>query len=75
MGFMAFIKQMFTKGNGTEVKGGNRHSNAGDLTLSCVECGKNFTFEAGEQKFFKMRGLTPPKRCAVCRGKKRRGRR
>jgi hypothetical protein len=36
-----------------------------------VDCSSTFLFEVGEQKFFKMRGLTPPKRCPPCRSKRK----
>ncbi|OGR82384.1 MAG: hypothetical protein A2901_08020 [Elusimicrobia bacterium RIFCSPLOWO2_01_FULL_54_10] len=71
MGILAFFKKLV--GAGTETNG-NGKSGAGDLQLSCVECRKTFTFEAGEQKFFKQRGLSSPRRCGSCRGKKRRRR-
>lgn len=47
-----------------------------DRTLTCVECGAEFPFSAGEQEFFEQRGLgSPPKRCAACRkAQKQRGR-
>ena len=70
MGIVEFFKKLIGK-EGTD---GNGKSGAGDLQLSCVECRKSFTFEKGEQEFFKQRGLTPPKRCPSCRGKKRRRR-
>lgn len=39
-----------------------------DKTLSCVECGMEFTFTAGEQEFFASKGYTnEPKRCPTCR--------
>ena len=40
-----------------------------DLKLSCAECGGTFRFEAGEQAFYKSRGLSVPKRCPECRSK------
>ena len=40
-----------------------------DKTLTCVECGYEFTFTAGEQEFYASRGYTnEPKRCPQCRG-------
>ncbi len=40
-----------------------------DKTLTCVECGYEFTFTAGEQEFFASKGYTnEPKRCTQCRG-------
>jgi DNA-directed RNA polymerase subunit RPC12/RpoP len=44
-----------------------------DMTLRCVQCGKDFRFEWGEQVFYKSRGLTPPKRCPACRSESRGG--
>jgi hypothetical protein len=43
-----------------------------DLKIQCVECGGTFRFEAGEQEFFKSRGLSMPKRCPECRSNSRR---
>ena len=40
-----------------------------DKTLTCGECGDQFTFTAGEQEFFASKGFTnEPKRCTQCRG-------
>lgn len=38
-----------------------------DKILTCADCGDLFTFEAGEQEFFKSRSLAEPKRCPACR--------
>ena len=39
-----------------------------DKTLICCECSENFCFRAGEQEFFKDKGLVnEPKRCPNCR--------
>ncbi|MGG1659206.1 zinc-ribbon domain containing protein [Brevibacillus sp. NRS-1366] len=38
--------------------------------LKCWECGDRFIFEADEQKFYKLRGFVPPKRCPACRERK-----
>ncbi len=49
-----------------------------DKRLSCVGCGKEFVFTAGEQQFYQERGLaSEPRRCKDCRarGKGRGGRR
>jgi hypothetical protein len=40
-----------------------------DLKISCAECGNTFRFEAGEQAFYKSRGLSIPKRCPDCRSR------
>lgn len=43
-----------------------------DKTLACKDCGKNFTWTAGEQDFFAQKGFSkPPIRCADCRKKKK----
>jgi CxxC-x17-CxxC domain-containing protein len=43
-----------------------------DKTLTCVECGQEFTFTAGEQEFFAQKGFTnEPKRCKACKGRQR----
>jgi CxxC-x17-CxxC domain-containing protein len=38
-----------------------------DLTLTCRECGRDFTFTSGEQDFYASRGFSEPSRCADCR--------
>ncbi len=35
--------------------------------IQCVDCGKDFLFEAGEIAFYKSKGLIEPKRCKACR--------
>jgi CxxC-x17-CxxC domain-containing protein len=39
-----------------------------DRTLTCRDCGQQFTFTAGEQEFYQSRGLVnEPGRCTDCR--------
>ena len=39
-----------------------------DKTLTCRDCGAQFTFTAGEQEFFDQKGFTnAPTRCPDCR--------
>ena len=39
-----------------------------DKTLTCSDCGTQFTFSAAEQEFFRSKGYTnEPKRCPTCR--------
>lgn len=47
-----------------------------DQTIVCSDCSSNFIFSAGEQEFFKEKGLSNmPKRCPNCRkAKKQRSR-
>ncbi len=46
-----------------------------DKTLVCRDCGKEFTFTAGEQEFYMSRGLeSEPTRCRECRLARRRSR-
>ena len=43
-----------------------------DKTLVCQDCGKEFTFTAGEQAFYREKGLdNEPKRCKECRDKRK----
>ncbi len=39
--------------------------------LTCIDCGNDFVFKIGEQKYYKEKGFEPPKRCLSCRPKKR----
>ena len=39
-----------------------------DRSLTCADCGQEFSFTAGEQEFYAQRGFTEsPKRCVSCR--------
>jgi CxxC-x17-CxxC domain-containing protein len=39
-----------------------------DRTLTCRDCGEEFIFSGGEQRFFAEKGLTnTPQRCLSCR--------
>lgn len=38
-----------------------------DQTLTCRDCGQQFTFTSGEQSFYQERGYTQPQRCPSCR--------
>src|SRR4051812_45204696 len=38
-----------------------------DMTLTCRDCGQEFTFTSGEQDFYSSRGFSEPTRCADCR--------
>jgi CxxC-x17-CxxC domain-containing protein len=43
-----------------------------DKTLTCVECGADFTFSAEDQEYHASRGFThEPKRCPSCREARR----
>ena len=43
-----------------------------DQTLTCADCGKQFTWTASEQEFYQAKGFTnPPKRCPDCRAAKK----
>ncbi len=46
-----------------------------DKNLTCRDCGVQFVFSAGEQEFYKSRGLeNEPGRCPDCRSARRQGR-
>ena len=38
-----------------------------DKTMTCKDCGKEFTFTAGEQEFYAQNQFNEPKRCKACR--------
>lgn len=43
-----------------------------DKTLTCRECSKSFVWTAGEQAFYKERGLINiPARCSACRSNRK----
>ena len=46
-----------------------------DKILICKECGKEFTFTAGEQEFYAGKGLQEPKYCKECRDARKAARR
>jgi len=46
-----------------------------DKTLKCRDCGRDFTFTAGEQAFYSEKGFeNEPARCPECRASKKRER-
>ena len=46
-----------------------------DEMLTCVDCGQQFAFTAGEQEFYAMKGFTnKPSRCTDCRAARKAGR-
>ncbi len=46
-------------------------SKLNDRLLHCLDCGKDFQFTAGEQRYFFSKGLSIPKRCPECRLKRK----
>jgi len=47
-----------------------------DKTLTCRDCGQEFTFSAAEQEFFAEKGFTnEPGRCPECRAARKRNNR
>src|SRR6204780_5744807 len=44
-----------------------RRTMAGDIQLTCSDCGQDFTFTSADQSFFQERGYSTPKRCKACR--------
>lgn len=40
-------------------------------TIICKDCGKEFEYTVGEQKFFEERGFSAPIRCKECRAAKK----
>ncbi len=39
-----------------------------DKTITCVNCGQQFAWTAGEQEFYASKGLPEPQYCLICRG-------
>lgn len=42
-----------------------------DQTLTCSDCGMQFTFTERDQQYYKERGFVPPRRCRTCREKRK----
>ncbi len=42
-----------------------------DERIECIECGRAFIWSTGEQRFYRERGLSQPKRCPDCRSQRR----
>lgn len=42
-----------------------------DYEITCQDCQELFVFTAGEQLFYRDKGLTPPHRCPDCRAKRK----
>ena len=38
-----------------------------DQTITCSDCGKEFTFTESEQEFYRSKGFNSPSRCQDCR--------
>src|SRR5947209_17950904 len=57
----------------SEIMEGHRvTSSYVDRSLTCVECGSEFIFSAGEQEFHAQKGFTnEPRRCPSCRASRR----
>src|SRR2546430_8341972 len=54
------------------TKGGSFKLSFSDKTLTCKDCGQEFTWTAGEQEFYSSRGLmNEPGRCPTCRAARR----
>lgn len=37
------------------------------MKIKCIQCGLDFVFTIGEQRYFASKGLVQPRRCAACR--------
>ena len=42
-----------------------------DIFIKCIECGKTFALNEGQQSFYEMKGFALPKRCKGCRERKK----
>lgn len=61
MGLLTAIKRLFG------ISPNARKLEPGDRLLNCEDCDEQFVFDVGEQRFFKSKGFTDPKRCPECR--------
>jgi DNA replicative helicase MCM subunit Mcm2 (Cdc46/Mcm family) len=61
MSILTAIKSIFGLGNKTQKL------SPGDRLLYCEDCRQQFVFDEGEQRFFKSKGFSDPKRCPNCR--------
>ncbi|MBN2539464.1 MAG: zinc-ribbon domain containing protein [Deltaproteobacteria bacterium] len=41
-----------------------------DITIGCIQCGHEFVFTASEQRQYRNRNFSNPRRCPECRKKK-----
>jgi CxxC-x17-CxxC domain-containing protein len=42
-----------------------------DRTITCADCGTDFSFTEREQSFYAERGMSAPKRCKPCRDQRK----
>lgn len=42
-----------------------------DIRIKCQDCGEEFIFNEAEQKFYEEKGFAQPKRCRLCRQKRK----
>jgi len=42
-----------------------------DEIIECVDCGRRFIWSYGEQRYYRERGLSAPRRCKECRARRR----
>ena len=54
-----------------EVRDEESSGGMSDRTLTCRDCGQEFTYTAGEQAFYTERGFSEPKRCPTCRSQRK----
>ncbi len=50
-----------------DLKGPKSYQIYKDKVLICRDCGEEFVWEGGEQKYFEQKGFSPPFRCPECR--------
>lgn len=53
--------------HGTKFVAREVQTEMSDRTLTCRDCGEEFTFTGGEQEFYTERGFSEPQRCPSCR--------
>ena len=63
------MSENISNGSGPEaVDAQATNSELQDTSIHCIDCGRDFVWTAGEQLFFRDKGLqNPPKRCKECK--------
>jgi len=55
----------------SDLNGAGVETNFEDVEIQCIDCRQQFVWTAGEQAFYRTKGLTnPPKRCKPCKKEK-----
>lgn len=59
------------KQNKNSIRKEKKNKSMENIKLICKDCGKEFDFTVGEQKFYAEKGFAAPIRCKECRDAKK----